>query len=122
MIATNFKHYTKNTLLGFFDLELPSRMTIKGCTLHRKSDGDRWWVGLPAKEFKKEDGTIGYSNIIEFKEKENQYKFGDAAVVAARQAFEQTPQPRSEKPAPDQSSRSRHGDVGVDHFGDSIPF
>jgi hypothetical protein len=97
MIATNFKHFTKNTLLGFFDLELPSGMILKGCTLHRKGDDARWWVGLPARDFKKEDGTTAYSNIIEFKEKEKQYKFGDAATAAARQAYEQTPQPSRDR-------------------------
>jgi hypothetical protein len=116
MIATNFKHYTKNTLLGFFDLELPSGMILRGCTLHHKSDLDRWWVSLPSKDFKKDDGTTGYSAIVEFKEKEKQYKFNDAATAAAREAFEKTPQPSSGKSA---SSRSSFSSADLD---DPMPF
>ncbi len=81
MRATNFRPFRKNTLLGFFDLELPSGMILKGCTLHEK--GERHWVGLPGKPFTKENGEQSYANIIDFKDKATSYKFNDAAALAA---------------------------------------
>jgi hypothetical protein len=47
MIAVNFRKHVKNTHQGFFDLELPSGLMLKDCSLHEK-DGKRW-IGLPGK-------------------------------------------------------------------------
>ncbi len=81
MRAVNFKRYAKNSLVGIFDLELPSGMILKGCTLHTK--GERHWTGLPGKPYTKENGEKSWSNIIDFKDKATSYKFNDAATVAA---------------------------------------
>lgn len=97
--AHNFRPYTKNTLRGFFDLQLPSGMILKGCTLHQKSENDRWWTGLPAKEFRKEDGSTGYANIIDFVDKQTAFRFGDAATEAARVAFDACPASTTSRPA-----------------------
>ncbi len=81
MRAVNFKKFEKNTLRGFFDLELPSRMIIRGCTLHQK--GDRQWVGMPGKPIKAKDGTDTWANVVDFADKEAKYRFDDLAVAAA---------------------------------------
>ena len=55
MKILDFKPFSKNTLLGFFDLELDSGLILSGCALHEKN-GKRW-IGLPAKPITKPDGS-----------------------------------------------------------------
>jgi hypothetical protein len=38
-VALNFKPFEKNTLRGFFDLELASGLILRGCSLHKKTGG-----------------------------------------------------------------------------------
>jgi hypothetical protein len=38
--VSNWKPYTKDTLQLFLSLFLPSKMTLRGCSDHRKDDGD----------------------------------------------------------------------------------
>jgi hypothetical protein len=77
---TLFKPYQKNTLMGFIDIEAPSGLIIHGCTLHQKN-GSRW-VGLPSKQFKKDDGSSGWTPVIEFATRDAADRFRDAVLEA----------------------------------------
>lgn len=81
MNATNWKPFVKNTLRRFCDLKLPSGMIVRGCTLHEK--GERHWVGLPANQYAKTDGTTEWAAIVDFSDKETSRRFNDTAVAAA---------------------------------------
>ena len=52
---THQKRINKNTLIGVFDLELPSRLKINGFMLLEKN-GKRWF-GFPSREWVKPDGA-----------------------------------------------------------------
>lgn len=43
----DWKSVEKNTLRGFFTLDLGIGLMIKDCMLH--TSHGRWWIGLPAK-------------------------------------------------------------------------
>jgi hypothetical protein len=64
MTISNWKSFTKNTLRGFFTITLSSGITIHHCSLHEKN-GQRW-IGLPFEKYTKKDGTIGYTQLVEF--------------------------------------------------------
>jgi hypothetical protein len=53
--VTNAKLLRKNSLIGSFDLEMPSGLIVRGAMLFDK-DGSRW-VNFPSKEWTKSDGT-----------------------------------------------------------------
>jgi len=59
-----WREFAKNTLVAFFNLRLPSGLIINDCTYHQKPDGARW-IGLPAKEYKKQDGTKNWVPLVE---------------------------------------------------------
>ena len=71
-----FKPYLKNSLQGFVDLECPSGMVLRGCTLHVK--GDSKWIGLPATK------TSGdkWVAVVEIPDREKRDKFNEAACAA----------------------------------------
>jgi hypothetical protein len=82
-----FKPFEKNTLRGFFDLELPSGLILAGCTLHKKDD--KYWVGLPAKPYTAADGTQSWTKIADFRDAKTRNKFQESIAPLARVAFEQ---------------------------------
>ena len=69
------------SLQGFFAVELPSGLNILDCTYHQRDDGRRW-VGMPAKSFKKDDGSLGWVQMIDFVDKRTRNRFTDQALVA----------------------------------------
>jgi DNA-binding cell septation regulator SpoVG len=75
MKITNWKDFTKGALRGFFDLELPSGMVLKGCSLFVKDE--RRWVGMPSKKVGEK-----YEPTVEFIDKETREKFSALAVKA----------------------------------------
>lgn len=75
-----WKPYAKNTLVGFLDIETPSGMLIHGCTLHQKN-GSRW-IGLPGKQYTKENKETGWTPVIEFPSREVGDRFRDAVLAA----------------------------------------
>jgi hypothetical protein len=77
---SNWKAHQKNSLQGFFTLTLPSGMVVHNCSFHRK-DGSRW-IGLPARQFTKPDGSVSYSPLIEFVSDEDRRRFQIAALGA----------------------------------------
>jgi hypothetical protein len=84
MNARNFRKFSKNTLVGFFDLFLDSGLILRGCTLHLSHE--RYWVGLPAKPYTK-DGAETWASIVDFNGKNVRKKFQKEAVAAALAAF-----------------------------------
>jgi hypothetical protein len=73
--VSNFKPFVKNTLRGFFDLELPFGMILRDCMLCEKDD--KRWIGWPAKPFDKKDGTKSWANIVDFVDNKSKYLLQD---------------------------------------------
>jgi hypothetical protein len=44
---SNWKGFEKGALRGFFDVELPSGMILRSCSLFEKDS--RRWLGMPSK-------------------------------------------------------------------------
>jgi hypothetical protein len=94
-----WKPYSKNTLLGFLSLELPSGLVLHDLTLHRR--GDDRWLSMPAKSFDK-DGAKGWAPLIEFSTKESRDKF-QAAALSAMDAYFEEVDARCRRAPPSQS-------------------
>jgi hypothetical protein len=82
----NFKPFEKNTLRGFFDVELPSGIILCGCTLHER-EGKRW-IGLPAKPYTKDDGSQSWVKIVDFADREKAKQFQESVLPAVVAAFD----------------------------------
>jgi hypothetical protein len=83
--VSNWKPFRKNTLRGFFTLTLPSGMILHNCSLHQKDNGQRW-IGMPSQKFSKQDGSTGYTPLIEFVSREAADHFRDLALAAVDKA------------------------------------
>jgi hypothetical protein len=83
--VTNARKLNKNSLRGFFDVELPSGMKLNGCTLLEK-DGKRW-IGLPSREWQKTDGSKSYVPIVEIPDRDARDKFNAAVLPLAEKAL-----------------------------------
>jgi hypothetical protein len=70
---SNPRRIGKGSLVGAFDLEMPSGLKINGVMMFEK-DGGRW-IGFPSKEWTKRDGTRGFSPFIEFASPEARERF-----------------------------------------------
>jgi len=86
LLVGNWKAYEKNTLRGFLSLTLPSGIVLHNCALHEKN-GARW-IGLPSRQYPKDDGSIGYAPIVEFATSEVRSRFQRAALAAVDQFLE----------------------------------
>jgi hypothetical protein len=84
-IVVNPKPMRKGTLLGFFDLEMPSGLIVRGAMLFEKN-GKRW-VGFPSKEWVKADGTKGYMPLLEFADRSIADKFQAQVLPVAEKAL-----------------------------------
>jgi hypothetical protein len=76
---SGIKPFSKNTLRGFFDLELADTgVILRGCTLHER-DGKKWlgWLGRP---YTKEDGSQSWSNIVDFRDNKTKYLLQDEVL------------------------------------------
>ena len=78
----SFNSYSKNTTLrGFLAVRLTETgLEIRDIALHKKN-GTRW-LQLPAKHYKKPDGSKGWSYILNFHKKEHFNKFQEATLKA----------------------------------------
>ena len=86
MKILKFRRYQKNTLRGFIEVELPSGLIIKDITWHQKED--REWLGLPARQYEKEDGSTGWSNQVDFSDKSIYWSFVNKVLAALREHLE----------------------------------
>ncbi|MGO9428339.1 hypothetical protein [Rhodoblastus sp.] len=82
---TNAKSIRKNSLIGSFDLQMPSGLIVRGAMLFEKNG--KHWIGFPSKEFVKRDGTKSYSPILEFVDRATSDKFQAAVLPLAEQAL-----------------------------------
>jgi hypothetical protein len=78
---TSFEPYCKNTLQGFMTVRLTETgLEIRDIAVHQKN-GNRW-LQLPAKPYKKPDGSKGWSYILSFHKKEHFNKFQEVTLKA----------------------------------------
>lgn len=82
---THQKRINKNTLIGVFDLELPSGLKINGFMLLEKN-GKRWF-GFPSREWVKPDGARSYSPLLELASRELADRFQGAVLPLAEQVL-----------------------------------
>lgn len=82
----DWKAHRKNSLQGFLSLILPSGLVIHNCSLHQR-DGARW-IGLPARQYVKDDGAKSYAPLIEFTSKDARQRFQAAALEAVDRFME----------------------------------
>jgi hypothetical protein len=82
---TNPKVLRKNSLVGCFDLQMPSGMIVRGAMLFEKNG--RRWVNFPSKEWTKPDGTKSYSPLIEFADRSIADKFQAQVLPLAEAEF-----------------------------------
>ena len=67
MKVSNFKPFEKNTLRGFFTLEVAPGLEISDCTYHVQND--KSWFGFPGVPWTDKDGKKTYKNIISIPDK-----------------------------------------------------
>jgi|SRR6516225_654162 hypothetical protein len=77
-----------NSLQGFLTLTLPSGMSLHDCSYHRRKDGSRW-IGLPARQYQKSDGTTAWFPLIAFPDKTDHARFQKLAREAVDRYFDQ---------------------------------
>jgi hypothetical protein len=83
--AFNFKPLRKRSLRGFFDLELPSGLILRGCGWHSDEKGNDW-VSLPSRPYTALDGSTKYTNVVDFADdaSEARKRFQQQALAAIR--------------------------------------
>jgi len=86
LLVTNWKAHRKNSLQGFLTFTLPSGLVIQNCTLHEK-EGARW-IGLPSRQYTKDDGSKSYTPLVEFATREARQRFQAAALEAVDRFME----------------------------------
>lgn len=87
-IASNFRRLDKNTLVGLFDLRLPSDMLLTGCQLLQK--GEARWIGLPSSRYVKPDGTLSdHVKVVDFATPQARARFQTLAVAAVEELIAQ---------------------------------
>jgi hypothetical protein len=87
--VTNARLIHKNSLVGCFDLQMPSGLVVRGVML-LESNGRRW-INFPSKEWTKPDGSRGFSPLLEFASREIADRFQRQVLPLAEQAFEAAP-------------------------------
>jgi hypothetical protein len=85
MIISNAKLILKKSLIGSFDLEMPSGFIVRGAML-LESSGKRW-VNFPSKEYQKQDGNKGYFPLLEFASREISDRFQAKVLPLVNEAF-----------------------------------
>jgi hypothetical protein len=89
----SFKPFSKNTLVGFFDLEIFDCLLIHGCSLHQK-DSDKW-VGWPSREYKNQDGSKTWAPICEASGKGSRAALQHGILEALSAYMESAPKPKA---------------------------
>ncbi len=79
-VVLTARRIEKNSLRGFFDLRLPSGLVLRGCSLHL-SHG-RWWIGMPAQSYTKNDGAQAWSAVVDFANWQSRKRFQEIALAA----------------------------------------
>lgn len=79
--VANYRAFQKNTLQGFLTISFAG-LAIKECTHHVK-DGKEW-IGFPAREFKGQDGSRKWQNLVEFEQSFDRDGFQRSAIEAIK--------------------------------------
>jgi hypothetical protein len=82
---SNPKLIRKNSLVGSFDLQLPSGLIIRGAMLFEKA-GKRW-VHFPSKEWTDHSGVKKYFPLLEFASRDIADKFQAQVLPLAEGAL-----------------------------------
>ena len=82
----NARGVSKGTLVGTFDLTLPSGLIIYGVMLHRHSAG-KSWIGFPSKEWLNGDNKRAFAPLIGFADEETRKRFSSQVLPLALSAF-----------------------------------
>ena len=85
-IARNVRRVVKNTLRGFFDLELASGLVLLNCAVHQKRS--HAWIQMPSRSFEAGDGTVKWIATVDFIDSATRSRFQQLALTAAREVFE----------------------------------
>jgi hypothetical protein len=121
-VITNAKPINKNSLIGRFDLQLPSGMVIRDMLL-LESNGRRW-CNFPAEKYEKPDGTAGWKPLIAFADRETADKFQSQVTPLAVSALKPGPacEPASSREMGRQPPHDRLHNKKPVAFDDTIPF
>jgi hypothetical protein len=80
----DFKKYEKHTLHGFLSVRTTDGLVIKEVCLHEKNG--RRWLSMPARQFKRDDGSVGWTPMVEFADDAARARF-QASALAALDAY-----------------------------------
>jgi hypothetical protein len=85
----NPRKMNKNTLRGFFDLEV-GPLLIEGYSFHKKNE--KQWVNPPSREYQdKQTGETRYAPIIRVPDRDRYWKFQELCVGEAQKLFDTLP-------------------------------
>ena len=129
VIASNFRPFAKNTLVGFVDLEVVDLgLRLLGWTVHKKDDAR--WIGPPGRKYVDDNGVEQWANTAEFTDKGKRAEFQKAAVEAIRRLLipSKPATPRATAPAarsaspPPPPPPTRPAAPAPAELNDEIPF
>lgn len=83
MKITNYKAIGKNTLIGAFDLELPSGICLYGVMLMTNEKGS--WVNFPGIPYER-DGKTQYKPVVNIPERDRRDAFNTMTLTALRES------------------------------------
>lgn len=88
-VILEWRPFTRNTLRGFFSVELASGLVLHGCALHIGSDSE--WIGLPsAPQIQNgvavlHNGKIAYRPMVEIPDRARRDAFNEIILEALRE-------------------------------------
>jgi hypothetical protein len=109
---SNPKILNKNSLVGSFDLQMPSGLIVRGAMLFEKNN--RRWVNFPSKEWTDQSGVKKYFPLLEFASREVADRFQAQVLPIAEQALIGG--------LPEAERRARPPVADAPPFDDDIPF
>lgn len=83
MTITNYKPINKKTLIGVFDLTLPSGLCIYGAMCHRKDDVG--FITFPGKPYTGKSGDTLYAKIVDIPDRDRRDKFNEQVIAALKE-------------------------------------
>jgi hypothetical protein len=93
-----FRPFSKNTLQGFLTVRVPSGWEIRDIALHEKN-GKRW-LSMPARPYKKEDGTESWIPTIRLPDPAKMEAFQKAVLAAMADYAPAKETPKAEEDIP----------------------
>ena len=75
-----FRPFSKNTLQGFLTVRTKAGWEFSGIALHEK--GGKRWISMPARPYKKEDGSESWIPLIKLADPQKWEMFQKAVLTA----------------------------------------